>query len=216
VTGRPPKPLPGDGSQLPDGERERLVAAVAKTASEHGYAGLTVERIVHYSGLDRETFDAHFQSRDQGLLAAQEAFLERLLGDATHACEQPEPWPQRLRAGLHAVLSSLLESADLARVFVVEAGPTAGLALADRQMVALEDFARLLRSSRRDWPAAARLPDVTERLLVGGIASLVNQRLLREEGAATPSLQSELTEFLLFPYLGAGEARRIALEPPEL
>jgi AcrR family transcriptional regulator len=213
VAGRSPQPTPGNGSQLPDGQRERLIAAVAKAAAEDGYAGLTVERIVNYAGVGREVFETHFESREQSLLAAQEVFLERLLSEATGACEGSGPWPLRLRAGLRAVLSSLTESAALARVFTVEAD-AAGLALAERQLVALDDFARLMRNGSRDYPAAAPLPGVTERLLVGGVASLLRERLLREEPTATPPLEAELTELLLIPYLGRQEARRIALEPP--
>jgi len=189
------------------------VAAIGKVAAEHGYSGLTVERITSYAGLGREVFAAHFDSREQGLLAAQEVFLERLLWEAGAACERSVPWPLRLRAGLHAVLGSLVESAALARVLTVEAD-TAGLALAERRLVALDDFARLMQSGRDGFPIAAKLPEPTERVLVGGIASLLGQRLLREEPTVTPPLELELTELLLIPYVGQSEARRIALEPP--
>lgn len=213
MAGRPPQSQPGNGSRSADDERGRLVAAVAKVAAEHGYSGLTVERIAGYAGVGREVFDAHFDSREQGLLAAQEVFLERLFWEAGAACERVAPWPLRLRAGFHAVLGSLVESAALARVFTVEAD-AAGLALAERRLVALDDFARLMRGGREGFPVAAALPEPTERVLVGGVASLLRQRLLREEPTVTPPLELELTELLLIPYVGPGEARRIALEPP--
>jgi AcrR family transcriptional regulator len=196
-----------------DAERERLIAAISKTAAEHGYAGLTVERVVSSTGIDREVFEAHFENCEQGLLAAQETFLGRLLREATDACELSAPWPYRLRAGLRAVLSSLTEGAALARVLTVEVD-AAGLALAERRLVALDDFARLMRNGREDHPDAASLPAVTERLLVGGVASVVAERLLREEPTATPALEAELTELLLIPYLGREEARRVALHSP--
>lgn len=213
MAGRSPQSQPGNGSRRADDERDRLVAAIAKAAAEHGYTGLTIERITGYAGVGPEVFDAHFDSREQGLLAAQEVFFERLLWEASAACERVAPWPFRLRAGLRAVLASLIESAALARVFTVEAD-AAGLALVERQSVALDDFAGLMRNGRADLPAAAPLPEITERLLVGGVASLVCQRLLREEPTVTPPLETELTELLLTPYVGRGEARRIALEPP--
>jgi AcrR family transcriptional regulator len=215
VAGDLPQSLPGNGSQRPERQRELLVAAVAKTAAEHGYAGLTVERIMAYAGVGREVFDAHFENREQGLLAAQGVFLDHLLWEAGTACERVAPWPLRLRAGLQAVLSTLTESAPLARVFTVEAD-AAGLALVERRLAALDDFARLMRNGRQDYPAAAPLPEVTERLLVGGVASLLRQRLLREESPPMPPLEAELTELLLIPYLGRDEARRFASEPPAL
>lgn len=213
MAGRPHHSDLVGGSRRPEGQRERLVAAISKAAAEHGYGGLTIDRIIRNAGVERAVFDAHFESREEGLLAAQDAFLQRLLWEATGACERPVPWPHRLRAGLRAVLSSLIESAALARVLTVEAD-AAGLPLAERRLVALDDFARLMRSGREDFPAAALLPDVTERLLVGGVASMLRQRLLREEPTAPAALETELVELLLIPYLGRQEARRIALEPP--
>lgn len=201
------------GPEGSDAERERLVAAISKTAAEHGYTGLTVARVVTSSGVDREVFEAHFDNCEQGLLAAQETFFGRLLGEASGACELSAPWPYRLRAGLRAVLSALTEGAALARVLTVEVD-AAGLALAERRLVALDDFARLMRNGREDHPGAASLPAVTERMLVGGVASVVSERLLREEPTATPALEAELTELLLIPYLGQVEARRVALHAP--
>lgn len=212
MAGRPPLPSPSEEPQQPDGERQRLVAAISKTAAEHGYAGLSVEKIVDSAELDRDVFDAHFGSRDEGLVAAQELFIQHLLFDAVHACEREGSWPMRLARGLRAVLAGLGERAELARVFVVEADAAARLMLAEQQLTALDEFAALLRLGRQDWPAAAELPKLTERALVGGIASLINQRLLREEPAATRSFEAEVTELMLIPYVGGREARRIALE----
>jgi AcrR family transcriptional regulator len=214
VAGHPPQPERENGTEWPDGRRRRLVAAVSRIAAEHGYAGLTIERIVASAGLDREAFESCFDSRDQSLLAAQESFIESLLLDAAQACERPAAWPLRLAGGLRAVLSSLRENASLARVFVVEADAPIGLVLAERRLAALDDFAALLRLGRGDWPGADRLPKLTERALVGAVASLVDQSLLREEVAAMRTLDTELTELLLIPYVGTAEARRIALGPP--
>jgi AcrR family transcriptional regulator len=207
-----PQPPLRNGAGGPWGDRDRLVAAISKAAAEHGYEALTIEQITGYAGLSREAFDAHFDSREQGLMAAQEVFLKRLLAEASSACEGAAPWPVRLRAGLQAVLASLIESYALARVFTVEAD-AAGLALAERQLVALDDFARLMRAGRDGLPDTATLPTITERLLVGGVASLVRERLLLEEQAVPPPLEAELTELLLIPYVGRAEARRVALEP---
>jgi|GEM_PF-4530591 len=74
----------------------------------------------------------------------------------------------------------------------------------------------MLRAGREECSAPAELPPSTERLLVGGIASLLAERLLLEEAARIPDLHEELLISLLAPYLGAGEARRVAVRcaPP--
>lgn len=190
-------------------DRERLVAAFGKAMAEHGYAGLTVEQVVAYAGIPREIYAIHFESKEQGLVAAQDAFLERLWLDAAHACEESEEWPLQVRAGLSAILASLVEASALARVFAVEAC-SASLAAAERQFAALDQFAELLRRGRHDYPAAATLPAATERALVGGIASIVSAHLLMEDTQAIPALERELVELVLIPYLGESGARRAA------
>jgi AcrR family transcriptional regulator len=190
-------------------QRQRLVAAISKAASEHGYAKLTVDQVLHYSGVSQATFDIHFESKEQGLIAAQDAFLDRLWLDVVSACDSPAGWPLKVRAALAAILTSLVEADNLARVFAVEAA-AASLAAAERQFAVLDQFATLLRGGRHLYPNAASLPDATERALVGGIASIVSGHLLMEDPQAIPALEEQLVELVLIPYLGEGEARRVA------
>ncbi|MBK5221051.1 MAG: hypothetical protein JJE35_14920 [Thermoleophilia bacterium] len=190
-------------------QRERLVSAFAKAAAEHGYAGLDLEQVLLYAGVGREILDAHFESKEQGLIAAQDAFLERLWLDVLGACEAPGEWPLKVRAALAAILSSLVEASNLARVFAVEA-VAASLAAAERQYAALDQFASLLRYGRRHYPRATSLPDATERVIVGGVASIVSGHLLMEDPQAIPAMEPQLVELILIPYLGEGEAKRVA------
>lgn len=192
-----------------DDERDRLIAAFGKAVSERGYKDLTLDHVARYAGLSRARYEAHFDTKEQGLVAAQDVFLDRLWLDVLAACETPEEWPAKVCAALRAVISSLVEASNLARVFTVEA-TTASFAAAERQFASLEQFAALLREGRRRYPRAASLPHPTERLLVGGIASIVSQHLLAEDPAALPALETELVASLLTPYLGEAEATRAA------
>ena len=69
------------------GQREMLVDAYGKAAAEHGYAKLEVAHVLRYAGVSRASFDVHFESKEQGLIAAQDAFLDRLWLDVTGACD---------------------------------------------------------------------------------------------------------------------------------
>ncbi len=209
VAGGDSQRQPEGASDKAEGQRERLVAAFAKAASEHGYARLEVEQVLRYAGVPRATFDEHFASKEQGLVAAQDAFFDRLWLDVLHACEGSGDWPAKVRAALGAVLASLVEASNLARVFAIEAS-AASMAAAERHFAALDQFAVLLRDGRRHYPIAESLPDATERALVGGVASIVSGHLLMEDLCAVPSLESELVELVLIPYLGVSEARRAA------
>jgi AcrR family transcriptional regulator len=190
-------------------DRQRLVSAITKAASERGYTNVTVTDVTRYAELSRTTFYEHFTGKRQCLMAAYDAFFERLIDDATAACAAQSEWPERVRAALGAILSFLEESDTLARAFAVESfssGPPAF----ERQLGLVERLASLLREGRSHFPAAAALPEQTEQTLAGGVFLLVSARLLAEESLAVPGLRSDLVELVLTPYAGAAEARRIA------
>lgn len=189
--------------------RELLVSAFAKAAAEHGYASLEVDHVLRHAGVSRAALEAHFPTLEQGLVAAQDAFLDRLWLDVAAACKESMDWPRKVRAALGAILSSLAEASGLARVFVVEA-TAVDLAVSERQFATLDRFADLLRAGRDHYPRARALPRATERVLVGGIASILAGHLLMEDTQALPSLEAELVELLLIPYLGEDEARRVS------
>ena len=193
----------------PGEERERLVAAISRAAGEQGYDKLTVEHVVRYAGVSNATFYQHFATKEQGLMAAFDAFLDRLWLEVYAVCETDAEWPQKVRAALDVTLSYLAEASNVARVFAIEAA-AASLAATERQLAAVESFAVLLSGGRRLYPRAAELPPPTERALVGGIASIISGHLLAEEPQALFDLEPQLTELVLMPYLGQSEARRIA------
>ena len=189
------------------GERGKIVTAIAKAVAEYGYAQLTVEQVLSHAGVTAEEFEAHFGSLEQGLIAAQEDFLERLRLEVAAACDLDRAWPDNVRAALHAALAYVADANAMARAFAVEA-TAASLVASERQYSALETLANLLREGRRIYPGAAEMPPAIERALVGGVASIISDRLLSEEPQALIDLEPQLAEFLLVPYLGRAEASR--------
>jgi AcrR family transcriptional regulator len=189
--------------------RSRLAVAFSKAVGEHGYAHVEIATVARYAGLTVADFDKQFTSVEQALLAAQEAFLGGLWLDIEAACEGAGRWPEKVRDSVAAVIDSLVEASAVARVFAIEA-PGASLAAAERQFAALNRLAEVLRAGRRHYPRAAGLPDSTERALLGGTVSIVCEHLLAEDPQAIPLLRAQLVEFLLSPYLGGEEARRVA------
>lgn|GEM_PF-860414 len=193
------------------GERELLVSAFSRSLGEHGYRALTLATVARNAGVPEAYLSVYFETKEAGLLAAQEAFLERLWVEVTGACEAPEEWPGKVSAGLGSAISTLSEASELARVFTVEA-TGASLAAAERHSAALERYASLLAEGRRRYPRSGGLPEPAERMLIGGVASIAASTLLAEEPAVLVTLRPQLTEMLLLPYLGAEEARRLTRE----
>ena len=191
--------------------RERIVAAILKTVADHGYAGFTIERALDNARISRQVFDQYFDGREQALIAAQEDFLDHLWGEVGVACGATAggEWPLQVQAALRAVIAALVEASRLARAFGVEA-TAASLVAAECQFTTLDRFAKMLSGGRRLYPLAASLPAATERAVVGGVASILLDRLFAEDPGALPALEPQLVELVLLPYLGVEEARRVA------
>lgn len=197
------------GSGAADPERARFIAAFGKAASEHGYRELTIEQVARYAGSTPEQIGAHFASKEDGLVAAQDAFLDGIWLDVLDACETAADWPLKVRAAVRSVIVSLTEASALARVFAIE-GTAASVSAAERQFAVLDSFARLLRDGRRIYPRAEEMPMITERALVGGVASILSGHLLAEEPRVLAGLEPQLVELILTPYVGPRLAGQIA------
>jgi AcrR family transcriptional regulator len=190
-------------------EPDLLLSAFTKALAEEGYAAVTLRSVARTAGVPEREIEARFETREQGLIAAQDAFLERLWLEVRGACEVPSEWPRKVSAGLACAIGALTEASALARAFTVEA-TGASLVAAERHFAAIDRFASLLTDGRRRYPRAGALPELTEQILIGGIASIAASVLLAEEPAALLRQRAELTEMLLIPYLGAEEARSVA------
>lgn len=179
-------------------ERERLVDAFIKVVSERGSAEITAGDVTREANLPPATFARHFSDTRLCFIAAYDCFHDRLLAEIEDSITPQAPWPEQVRAGIHAAVSFVMESAAIARVFVVE-GPSLGPPMINRNIAAVERIVSLLRRGRRRSEAAAALPSLSEAVLVAGAFSLVTAALLAEEQAELPILEEELLEVALMP-----------------
>lgn len=140
---------------------------------------------------------------------AFETALARLQVQIETACAAEGEWPEQVAAGIHASLA--FAAADPGEARVLTTGAMAegkpGYARYDRMIT---HFAERLVPGRTLCAEGGRLPEITERAMVGGIAMLVAQRVDLGRAAELPALAGEATQFVLTPYLGTEEARRLA------
>jgi hypothetical protein len=140
--------------------------------------------------------------------AAFEATAARLRAAVAEACARPGPWPGRVGAAIEAALALAAEDPATARLLLIEPWRRGGEALRAHDRL-LEHFADLLAAGRGEAPGGEELPAISERFLLAALASILARRLAPkgEDGpAATPGLATELTEFVLAPYLGHARA----------
>jgi AcrR family transcriptional regulator len=167
-------------------QRARMLDAVVVAVAERGFAEMTVADVVARAGVSRRTFYEQFDDKLDCFLAAYQSRSDRLLGQIEAAVAAAHP-DQRLRAGLTAYLQGLADEPTFARVLTIDilgAGPRA---LEVRERVRAR-FAATYRGLSDD-------EDVL-RGLVGGIAELVQARLLEGDADALPALVPVLERFV--------------------
>ena len=100
--------------------RGRLLAGLAESIREHGYAPTTVAEIVARAKTSRRTFYEHFEDRDACLLALFDLMAERLVRVLTEAAAGERPYLERLDDTLAAYLDHVAADPALMRAMILE------------------------------------------------------------------------------------------------
>lgn len=213
---------PDELAQLPHGrhglppefvdhnQRERLIAAFIALVGEGGYSGATITAVTEGAAVSSRTFYKFFETVEDCCVAAFEKAVADLRPLVAEAYLREDEWPLRVRSVLADVLADFAEVADIARLLTVEPF-VAGPRVASMHKAALGEMVPYLREGRRVSPAAEGLPPTTERGLLGAVNSMIGRQVIAGEGGRLEDLLPDLTQFILTPYIGAADARRIAL-----
>jgi AcrR family transcriptional regulator len=187
-------------------QRERILAGAAKAIAERGYRKASVADIVRSAAIARARFYENFSSKEDCFLALYDQAAAAALEVVVQACQRKDdPFPERVRAGLKALLGHLAADPSLARAFVVE-GPAVGPPINARFERVIRDYAAMLREGRPE-ATAAELPETVEETVVGGLYWLLYYAILEGRPKRLQRLLPQLTEFSLIPFVGVEAAR---------
>lgn len=195
-------------SFVSENQRERLLNGVVEAVAERGYNETTIGAITTAAGISRRTFYEYFKGKEDCFLAAYEMIDEHMRGEMLAAGSPAQPWPERVRDRLAALLDVLSRDLAIARVYLIEP-LAAGGDVAARYRDAMQLLAGTIRPAA--GPADVNV-EVRDQVLMGGIATLVTRLLKGGEANRLPELLPDLTELALAPYVGRDEARLFARE----
>jgi AcrR family transcriptional regulator len=210
---RPPRARPGAHELRREvvvhHQRERILTAVVELVAERGYRAVTVADIVKRAAIARLKFYENFGSKQDCFLAAFDAGLEEATGRVGEAVDSAgDSFPDRVRAGITALLDLFSERPALARACVLEA-PSLGAAMGDRRQRALAAFAPRLAGAR-EGGGEAELPGSVEESVFDGLYWLLYDAILTGTPERVEELRPQLVEFALLPFLGAAAAASAA------
>jgi AcrR family transcriptional regulator len=189
-------------------QRERLIAAMLRAASELGYRGTSVQNVIERAGVSRPTFYEHFPNKEACFIAALDATAARLRESVGRAVRGGDNLRDRLRLGLETLLDFAATEAEGARALIVEARAASNDAAMRRDHL-LDHFAECVQSQVRELlPDAPTYSPATVAGVVGGVEALLYSRLNKNELEDLDSLLPAMMYFLLLPFEGreaAGE-----------
>jgi AcrR family transcriptional regulator len=191
-------------------QRQRLIASLIHTVAEYGYNDTTITRIIEGASVASRTFYKYFDNVEECYLAAFDATVDLLGERLAKAYGSEEDWPLRIRGSLAALLDFFAASPELARLCLIEPF-VAGPAISRRYQQAMERLMPYLREGQGSDAGKRQFPETTERGLLGSIAAQIARKVAASESEALMELLPDVTQFALTPYLGAAEARRVAV-----
>lgn len=198
-------------------ERERLLEAMLRVAAAKGYEATTVRDVIEVAGVSEQSFEEMFADKQACFLEAYEAVFDVLLAHVTSAFEAAagEPWPERIAAGLGALVGLLSVEAGIARLSMVEV-TAAGDDARARYRSALARFTPFLEEGREYASQGEELPADTARFAIGGAASMIFDEIRAGRGPELTRILPDLVFAVLMPYLGPeaaeDEMRRVTRE----
>jgi AcrR family transcriptional regulator len=184
-----------------------MLRAMARAVAERGYEDVSVADVVEAAGVSRSTFYEEFASKEECLLAAYDALLERLVTQVFAAYETESRWPDQVRAGLEALLGALAEQPDVARMATVEI-PAAGPEAHRRYREAIGRFVSFFLDGRKLSGRGERLPKETELMAVGGAEAIIFDEVVAGRAEGLRELLPDILFAVLVPYLGPDEAAK--------
>lgn len=183
-------------------KRRRMMDAIAELTADQGYEATKIADIVRRAAVARKTLYDNFDGKEDLFLSAVDSAMTEMRAVVEEACERTSGPPEdEIVAGLSALLDWIAEHPAPARMYMVEA-ISATPSSARLYDAGMRDFVELLR---RKAPQGMDLPETIEESLAGGVAWILQQQIRRGEAEQVGDLLSELSQFLLSPYLGAGK-----------
>ncbi|HEU4907035.1 MAG TPA: TetR/AcrR family transcriptional regulator [Solirubrobacterales bacterium] len=198
-------------------ERERILEAMVRMSAAKGYEATTVEDVLEYAGVTRENFDEMFADKEACFLEAYDAVFDVVIAHVTaaFAAASDQPWPEKIAAGLGALVELLAMEADIARMAMVEA-TAAGDDARERYRAMFTRFTPFLEEGRTYSGQGDELPADTARFAVGGAASMIFDEVRAGRGPELKRILPDLVFAVLMPYLGPeaaeDEMRRVTRE----
>jgi AcrR family transcriptional regulator len=184
-----------------------MVTAMIDVVAERGRARSTVAHVVARSGVSRRTFYEVFEDFEDCFVAALDESIDRAREYVLLDYDPEQRWRVRVRMGLLGLLEFLTEEPAMGRLCMVEtlgAGPR----IHARRMGVVDQLTAIVDEGRSEPRASKMLPPLTAEGVVGGVLSVLHERLIGKRARSLLELSGPLMGMIVLPYLGPGAAQK--------
>lgn len=182
-------------------QRERVLDAATRVFAKRGFQGTTIDHVVAAAKVGVGSFYALFDDKSDCFVQAYERVVEDARERISAAVPADAEWPEQACAALRAMLEQIEAEPLRARVALVEV-QTAGSEALARYEETIDSAIPLLARGREVSPVAAELPPRLEEAIVGGLAWLLQQRLVLGEFEGAEALLPDVLEIAVEPFVG--------------
>jgi AcrR family transcriptional regulator len=179
--------------------RERLLAAMAASVRERGFARTTVADVVREARVSRRTFYEHFEDLVDCYLALGKVAGDVVLQAIADGVSLDVPLEQRLAGGLDGWFNLIRSDPRLARSYALELH-LAGERGIDQLRHVVERTGRLLHDlveeAREQEPDLRPLPVDVAMIIAAGIRELVIEALEVDTERRLPEVRTAAIELL--------------------
>lgn len=188
-------------------QREWILIGIAECCAARGLEATTVEDVCAAAGVSREAFEREFGDLDECLGAAMESAVDAAWAALEGVRSAERPWGAVLRDGAAVLLRLASERPALAHIALLEAPHAGGRAgaLAQSSRAALLEFLE-----RGHELAEAEAPASAARAALAGVETLLAGQVRAGRAAQLNKTNADVVYMLAVPFLGAGEAARLA------
>jgi AcrR family transcriptional regulator len=197
---------PRSREEVAQTQRERILQAAVGLIAERTLRNVTAQSVIERAGVSRRTLYDLFGSMEDVAVAAVALARRRAIARVSEAFARDAEWPERVLAGLVALLVFLDDEPQLARVCLVEAfatGPV-GLSVRARDLQELVPLVDAGRAHAPDERLSVQMAEAT----VAAVAGILHIRLVTGEAPPFIGLLGELAGVVLSPYLDAESLQR--------
>jgi AcrR family transcriptional regulator len=189
-------------------QRERILDAAIDVFAKRGYQETTIDHVVSAAKVGVGTFYALFDDKPTCFVQVYERIVTAAREAIADAVPASAAWPEQACAALLALLQRIEAEPLQARIALVEV-QTAGAEALRRYEETLDSATPLLARGREASPVGAELPPHMEEAIVGGLAWLLQQRLVLGEFEGANAHLSDVLEIAVEPYVGGEETARL-------